>query len=49
MNPVFFTIERRRWSIHLQRETTFRLTYREVWIPERNTWADYLVNAEEIS
>jgi hypothetical protein len=43
-----YTIERTRWSIHLRKDTRYRLTYLRTWMPNRQLWRDFLVQAEEI-
>jgi hypothetical protein len=46
---VYYIIEVLRWSIALQREAWMWLTYQREYVPERETWRDFLVASELIS
>ncbi len=46
---MYYVIEVVRWSIALQHEAWLRLTYQREYVPERESWRDFLVSSEVIS
>jgi len=43
-----YTIEAVRWSNRLQEYVFHRLVYARSWMPDRQLWRDFLVQAEEL-
>jgi hypothetical protein len=46
MNPTYYVATRFLWSIALQRDVWFRLTYERTYLPERDIYRDQLVHSE---
>lgn len=44
-----YTIERYAWSVAMQCEMHFRLTYERKFLPVRNLWRDFLVHSEQLN